>query len=87
MKIRGKKKKANRGAPVRVTWYFCIIPRLRRWSATQKEAQLLCWCEEGRKKEVGKFSHLVDAAQWGNINSHFGWFVKDQIGDQRGGWE
>jgi hypothetical protein len=39
--IRGKKKKANRGAPVRVAWYFCIIPWLRRWFATRKEAQLL----------------------------------------------
>jgi phosphopantothenoylcysteine synthetase/decarboxylase len=29
--IRGKKKKANREAPVRVAWYFCIIPWLRRW--------------------------------------------------------
>jgi hypothetical protein len=41
--IRGKKKKANRGAPVRVAWYFCIIPRRRRWFATRKEAQLLRW--------------------------------------------
>jgi hypothetical protein len=40
--IRGKKK-ANRGAPVRVAWYFFIIPQLRRWFATQKEAQLLHW--------------------------------------------
>jgi hypothetical protein len=47
-KIRGKKKKANRGAPVRVAWYFCIIPRLRRWFATRKEAQLLHWHYEGR---------------------------------------
>jgi hypothetical protein len=39
--IKGKKKKANRRAPVRVAWYFCIIPRLRRWFATRKEAQLL----------------------------------------------
>jgi hypothetical protein len=36
-KIRGKKKKANRGASVRVAWYFCIIPRLRRWFTTPKE--------------------------------------------------
>jgi hypothetical protein len=35
--IRGKKK-ANRGAPVRVAWYFRIIPQLRRWFATRKEA-------------------------------------------------
>jgi hypothetical protein len=31
--IKGKKKKANRGAPVRVSCYFCIIPQLRRWFA------------------------------------------------------
>jgi hypothetical protein len=41
VEIRGKKKKVNRGAPMKVTWYFCIIPRLRRWFATRKEAQLL----------------------------------------------
>jgi hypothetical protein len=78
MEIRGKKKKANRGAPVRVAWYFCIIPHLRRWFATRKEAQLLCWHEEGRKKlkEEGKFRHPTDAVQWGNINNHFLWFNK-----------
>jgi hypothetical protein len=57
--IRGKKKKANRGAPVRVAWYFYIIPQLRRWFATRKEAQLLRWHDEGRKelnyKKDGKF--------------------------------
>jgi hypothetical protein len=62
---------ANRGAPVRVAWYFCIIPRLRRWFATRKEAQLLHWHAEGRKelnyKKDGKFRHPADAAQWGNI--------------------
>jgi hypothetical protein len=45
--IKGKKKNANRGAPVRVAWYFCIIPRLRRWFATRKEAQLLRLHEQG----------------------------------------
>jgi hypothetical protein len=76
--IRDKKKKANRGAPVRVAWYFCIIPRLRRWFATRKEAQLLCWHGEGRKelnyKKDGKFRHPADATQWGNINTHIPWF-------------
>jgi hypothetical protein len=38
--IRGNKK-TNGGAPVRVAWYVCIIPRLRRWFATRKETQLL----------------------------------------------
>jgi hypothetical protein len=74
--IRGKKKKTNRGAPVRVAWYFCINPRLKRWFATRKEAQLLCWHDEGRKelKKYGKFRYPADAAQWGNINNHFPWF-------------
>jgi hypothetical protein len=76
--IRGKKKKANRGAPVRVAWYFCIIPRLRRWFPTRKEAQLLHWHDEGRKelnyKKDDKSRHPADAARWGNINTHFPWF-------------
>jgi hypothetical protein len=64
--VRGKKKKkkANRGALVRVAWYFCIIPRLKRWFATRKEAQLLRWHDERRKKlkKDGKFRHPTDAA-------------------------
>jgi hypothetical protein len=32
---------------VRVAWYFCIIPWLKRWFATQKEVQLLRWHDEG----------------------------------------
>jgi hypothetical protein len=63
---------------MRVAWYFCIIPRLRRWFTTRKEAQLLHWHDEGRKelnyKKDGKFRHPADAAQWGNINTHFTWF-------------
>jgi hypothetical protein len=76
--IRGKKKKANKGALVRVAWYFCIIPRLRRWFATRKEAQLLHWHDEGRKelnyKKYSKFRHPTGAAHWGNIHTHFRWF-------------
>jgi hypothetical protein len=66
---RRKKKKKKKGAPVMVPWYFCIIPRLRRWFATRKEVQLLRWHMEGRKKEIGKLRHPADATQWGNINS------------------
>jgi hypothetical protein len=76
--IRGKKKKVNKGAPVRVAWYFCIIPQLIRCFATRKEAQPLRWHDEGRKeliyKKDGKFGHPVNAAQCGNINTHFPWF-------------
>jgi hypothetical protein len=38
----------------------------------------LHWHDQGRKelnyKKDGKFRHPVDAAQWGNINTHFPWF-------------
>jgi hypothetical protein len=38
----------------------------------------LHWHEEGRKelnyKKDGKFRNPADAAQWGNINTHFPWF-------------
>jgi hypothetical protein len=75
--IRGKKK-ANIGPPVRVAWCFCIIPRLRRWFATRKEAQLFHWHEKRQKelnyKKYDKFRHPAYAAQWGNINNHFPWF-------------
>ena len=71
VEITGKKKKKKvKGAPVRVACYFCIIPRLRRWFATQKEAQLLRW-HKTRTKEVGKIKHPADGQQWQNIDSHF----------------
>jgi hypothetical protein len=38
----------------------------------------LHWHDEGRTelnyKKDGKFRHPADAAQWGNINTHFPWF-------------
>ena len=35
------------------------------------------WHKEGQKKEPNKLRHPVDAAQWGNIDSHYGWFADD----------
>lgn len=35
------------------------------------------WHKEGLKKLHGKIRHPADAKQWGNINSHFGWFDRD----------
>ena len=76
VEIRGKK--GNKGGPVRVAWYFSLIPRLKRMFATRKEAQLLRWHKEGRNKTGdGKLRHPADAAQWGNIDAHFPWFEED----------
>ena len=51
VEIRGRK--GSRGGPVSVSWYFSIIPRLKRMFATRKEAQLLRWHKEGRNKTGG----------------------------------
>lgn len=72
-----KGKKGNRVGPVRVAWYFPIIFRLKRMFATRKETRLLRWHKEGRKKEPNKLRHPTDAARWGNIDSHYGWFADD----------
>jgi hypothetical protein len=57
--IRGKKKKANRGAPVRVAWYFCIIPQLRRWFSTRKEANsCIGMTKAGRSLIIRKMASL-----------------------------
>jgi hypothetical protein len=72
--MRGKKKKANRGAPMRVM-VFLHNSSTEKMVRNTKKAQLLRWHDEGRKKlkKDGKFRHPADAAQWGNINNHFPW--------------
>ena len=39
----------RRKVPMKVVWYFPIIPRLKRLFATSKDAQLLTWHSDGRK--------------------------------------
>jgi hypothetical protein len=66
-----KGKKSNRGAPMRVAWYFPIVSRLKRMFATRKEAELLSWHKEGHKKRDRMMRHPADAAQWGHINAQY----------------
>ena len=35
------------------------------------------WHKEGRKKKPNKLRYPADAIQWGNIDSHYGWFADD----------
>nr|XP_043633124.1 uncharacterized protein LOC122604302 [Erigeron canadensis] len=58
------------GPPAKVLWYFPIIPRLKRLFASPKDAKLLRWHEEERKKD-GKLRHVVDSPQWRNIDHTF----------------
>ena len=67
--ITGKKARMK-GPPAKVVWYFPIIPRFKRLFANPKDAKLLRWHEEERKKD-GKLRHPADSPQWRNIDRHF----------------
>ena len=58
----GEGTETKKGPPAKVAWYFPIIPRLKRFFANPKEAKLLRWHSEERKKD-GMLRHLADSAQ------------------------
>ena len=64
--------KKGKKAPRKVVWYFPLIPRLQRYFADRKEAELMRWHAERRKKilkdpkrnEEVNLTHPSDASQW-----------------------
>ena len=60
-------------------WYFPLIPRLKRYFADRKEAELMRWHVERRKKilkdpkwnEEVNLIHPSDASQWKAIDDEF----------------
>ncbi|XP_078157466.1 uncharacterized protein LOC144553243 [Carex rostrata] len=61
----------NKGrAPAKSVWYFPIIPRFKRLFANPKDAKLLRWHEDERKRD-GKLRHPADSPQWRNIDRDF----------------
>ena len=56
--------------PAKVVWYFPIIPRLKRLFANGRNAELLRWHAEKRKKD-GMLRHPADSAQWRNIDARY----------------
>ncbi|GJY43111.1 hypothetical protein Tco_0431324 [Tanacetum coccineum] len=66
----------NNGPPAKLLWYLPIIPRLKRLFANEKDAKLLRWHSEKRKKD-GKLRHVADSPQWRKINNKFEKFNGD----------
>ncbi|GKB45897.1 uncharacterized protein Tco_0896650 [Tanacetum coccineum] len=58
------------GPPAKQIWYFPIIPRLKQLFANEKDAKLLRWHAEGRKRD-GKLRHVADSPQWRKIDNKF----------------
>ncbi|XP_071708293.1 uncharacterized protein [Rutidosis leptorrhynchoides] len=64
------------GPPAKLLWYLPIIPRLKRLFANVKDAKLLRWHAEERKRD-GKIRHVADSLQWRNIDNDF-----EEFGDE-----
>ncbi|KAJ9545766.1 hypothetical protein OSB04_025473 [Centaurea solstitialis] len=62
--------KVKDGPPAKMLWYLPVIPRLKRLFANAKDAKLLRWHAENRKKD-GKLRHVADSPQWRNIDNIF----------------
>lgn len=62
----GKKKRL----PVKVMWYFPIVPRLERLFANKRHAELMRWHAEERKDD-GMLRHPADSTQWRNIDRKY----------------
>lgn len=71
--------KKGKKAPRKVVWYFPLIPRLQRYFADRKEAELMRWHAERRNKilkdpkrnEEVNLTHPSDACQWKAIDDEF----------------
>ncbi|KAL4554337.1 hypothetical protein LXL04_039558 [Taraxacum kok-saghyz] len=79
--LRGKQTEYNsdvtkNGPPAKLVWYFPIIPRLERLFANPKDAKLVRWHADERKRD-GKMRHVADSPQWRNIDHEF-----EEFGDE-----
>jgi hypothetical protein len=61
--------------PVKVMWYFPIIPCLNRLFRNKENAKLMTWHKSDRKQDH-MLSHPTDASQWRMIDRKY----KDFIG-------
>jgi hypothetical protein len=60
----------KRKVPVKVAWYFPIIPWIERMFANKKHAKMMRWHHEERKKD-GMIRHPADGSQWRKIDRKY----------------
>ncbi|XP_052728168.1 uncharacterized protein LOC128195186 [Vigna angularis] len=66
----------RKGVPAKVLWYLPIIPRFKRLFANVKDAKLIRWHVDERKRD-GQIRHPADCSQWQTIDSMFPYFGND----------
>ncbi|XP_066161956.1 uncharacterized protein [Oryza sativa Japonica Group] len=59
-----------------VMWYLPVKDRIKRIYSNPRDAELMCWHEERRKKD-GMIQHPVDSRQWINFDAQYREFAKD----------
>ena len=57
-------------------WYLLVKDRIKRIYSNPRDAVLMRWHEEGRKKD-GMIQHPTDARQWINFDAQYREFAKD----------
>nr|GEW18340.1 transposon protein, putative, CACTA, En/Spm sub-class [Tanacetum cinerariifolium] len=57
------------GPPAKILWYLPIIHRLKKLYANPKDAKMLHWHAEERKKDE-KIRHVADSPEWKNIDPY-----------------
>lgn len=68
--------KECKGVPVKVLWYFPIIPRLKRLFLVKYIARKLIWHDRDRNKD-GLLRHPADAEAWKAIDERYPDFAED----------
>ena len=66
----------QRKIPQLVMWYLPVKDRITRIYSNPRDAELMRWHEEGRKKD-GMIRHPADARQWINFDAQYREFAKD----------
>ena len=63
----GKDRKVRHKIPVKVSWYFPIIPRFKRMFKSPSTAELLTWHSKGRIQD-GQMRHPADSPSWRSVD-------------------
>nr|ABB47286.2 transposon protein, putative, CACTA, En/Spm sub-class [Oryza sativa Japonica Group] len=66
----------QRKIPQLVMWYLPVKDHIKRIYSNPRDAELMRWHEEGRKKD-GMIRHPTDARQWINFDAQYREFAKD----------
>jgi hypothetical protein len=66
-----KEDNKKRKIPALVMWYLPVIDHLKRVFSNPRDAELVCWHSEKRKKNNVVIRYPADGTQWKNFNLQY----------------